>query len=294
MGENLVGKVLLRRYRVDTFVATGGMGAVYKVWDMQRNVPLAMKVLSSDLVEDPAGFRSFQREAEALKSLSHPNIVTFYGLEQTDDFLFLIEDFIEGPTLKEILTKRKVLPLTEALTILQALCAALGYAHSKQMIHCDVKPGNVMIDRGGSVILADFGIVRQMDSTVTSTFSGAGTPGYMAPEQVQGLMVCPQTDIYALGIMLFEMLTGQRPFRGTEPEVQNAGATLNERVRWAQVKMSPPDPSQVNPDIPAPLAQVILKALVKHPDDRFRNTRQFYSALLASAGCLPGPITLPS
>ncbi len=219
MGESLVGKVLLRRYRVDTFVATGGMGAVYKVWDVQRNVPLAMKVLSSDLVDDPAGFRSFQREAEALKALSHPNIVTFYGLEQADDFLFLIEDFIEGPTLKEILTKRKVLPLTEALAILQALCAALGYAHSKQMIYCDVKPGNVMIDRGGRVCLTDFGIVRQMDLTVTSTFSGAGTPGYMAPEQVQGLMVHAQTDIYALGILLFEMLTGQRPFRGTEPEV---------------------------------------------------------------------------
>src|SRR3972149_1463625 len=160
---NLINQVLLDQYRVDAFIASGGMGAVYRVWDLKRNVPLAMKVLHAELAEDPSGFTRFQREARALQRLAHPNIVPFYGLFHTQDITFLLERYVDGTTLKDILQQHQgqPLPLQEALTYLKALCAALGYAHANGVVHCDVKPGNVMIDAGGNVYLTDFGIARQ-------------------------------------------------------------------------------------------------------------------------------------
>ena len=133
MSQNIVGQTLLNQFRVDSFVASGGMGVVYRVWDLQRNVPLAMKVLHTDLAEDPSIFKRFRREANALKKLAHPNIVPFYGLYQSQAIIFLLERFIEGPSLKEILYQRRgdPLPVSEAISYLSALCAALGYSHSK-------------------------------------------------------------------------------------------------------------------------------------------------------------------
>jgi serine/threonine-protein kinase len=192
-----IGQTLLNQYRVDAFIASGGMGAVYKVWDLKRNVPLAMKVLHSDLAEDPSMFKRFQREANALKKLAHPNIVPFYGLFQTLDFAFLLEHYIDGPSLKNILKQKQGKPMEvrEALPYLKALCAALGYAHSYRVVHCDVKPGNVLIDHGGIVFLTDFGIARNAEST-TTTMGAAGTAAYMAPEQIRGEAVSPATDVF--------------------------------------------------------------------------------------------------
>src|SRR3972149_8492524 len=183
------------------------MGAVYRVWDLKRNVPLAMKVLHSDLADDPHMFKRFQREANALKRLTHPNIVQFYGLFHTLDIAFLLERFVDGPSLKDILRQKKQLSIQEVLVYLKALCAALGYAHANGVVHCDVKPGNVLIDQGGNIYLTDFGVARHAEST-TTTLGTAGTPAYMAPEQIRGEAVTPATDVYALGVMLFEMLTG--------------------------------------------------------------------------------------
>ena len=141
--SDLIGKTLLSQYRVDAFVAAGGMGAVYRVWDLRRNVPLAMKVLHSELAEDPSVFNDFEREGRALQKLAHPNIVPFYGLFQTMDFAFMLERFVDGPALKDILKRRKgnPLPMEETLIYMKALCAALGYAHANGVVHCDVKPG---------------------------------------------------------------------------------------------------------------------------------------------------------
>ncbi|NIM96069.1 MAG: protein kinase [Anaerolineales bacterium] len=283
-----IGQTLLRQFRVDTFIGSGGMGAVYRVWDLKRNVPLAMKVLHADLAEDPSMFKRFKREARALQRLAHPNIVPFYGLQQTSEFAFLLERFVDGPSLKDILRKRraKPLPIEEALVYLKALSSALGYAHAHEVVHCDVKPGNVMVDQGGSVYLTDFGVARHAEST-TTTLGFAGTAAYMAPEQCRGEAVTAETDVYALGVMLYEMLTGRRPFRGTEGETESDGATAAERIRYAHVHILPVDPREVNPKLPKSLAQVITKALSKKPEQRYRSMREFLDAACTSADLHP-------
>lgn len=298
MPSNLIGQILFNQYRVDAFVASGGMGTVYRVRDLKRNVPLAMKVLHAELAEDPSVFKSFQREARALQKLTHPNIVSFYGLYQTSDVFCLFERFVDGPTLKQLLAQQpgRRLAVGEALIYLKALCAGLGYAHANGVVHCDMKPGNVMIDRGGNIYLADFGIARHAEST-TTTLATVGTAAYMAPEQIRGEMVSPATDIYALGIMLFEMLTGQRPFRGNETGTEKSGITANERIRYAHLNLQPPDPRTLNPDIPEQLAQVILKAMSKDPSSRFQNAQEMFLAAGQSAGVnpnmLPDRVRLP-
>jgi eukaryotic-like serine/threonine-protein kinase len=280
LGTDLINQVILNQYRVDAFIASGGMGAVYRVWDIKRNVPLAMKVLHSDLADDPSILKRFKREANALKKLAHPNIVPFYGLYQTSDFAFLLERYVDGPSLKDILRKQqgKPLPIEEVLTYLKALSAALGYAHANGVVHCDVKPGNIMTDQGGNIYLTDFGIARHSDST-TTTMLNVGTAAYMAPEQILGEPVSPSTDIYALGVILYEMLTGQRLFRGDEKSTNHVRGTYEERVRYAHQVLPPPNPSAVNPRLNESLAKVILKALQKEASQRFQNTNELFNAV---------------
>jgi serine/threonine protein kinase len=280
---NLIGQVLLDQFRIEAFIASGGMGAVYRVWDLKRSVPLAMKVLHTDLAEDPSIFKRFKREARALKKLAHPNIVAFYGLYQTPYFYFLLEDYVDGPTLREVLRFRhgKALSIQDSLVYLKALCAALGYAHINGVVHCDVKPGNVMIDHGGHIYLTDFGIARHAESTLT-TLGVAGSPAYMAPEQIRGEPVSPATDVYALGVLLFEMLTGQRPFRGNEEGTASFGTTAAERVRYAHLHLPPPDPRHLNLNIPEALARVILKALSKEPGARYQDVSQMLAEVIAA------------
>ena len=286
--SNLIGQTLLNQFRVDAFIASGGMGAVYRVWDLKRNAPLAMKVLHADLAEDLSIFKRFQREANALKKLAHPNIVPFYGLFQTLDITFILQNFIDGPSLKDVLKQRKgrSLSVGESITYLKTLCSALGYAHSYGVVHCDVKPGNVMLDRSGSIYLADFGIARHTEST-TTTLGAVGTPAYMAPEQIRSEPVSPATDVYALGVMLFEMLTGQRPFRGTEAGTESAGPTAGERIRYAHLHLPPPDPRVINPAISKELTEVVLVSLSKEPARRYHTTRDFYAAVCAATGVDP-------
>lgn len=291
MSPNIVGRVINNRYSVSEFVASGGMGEVYKVWDTQRSAFLAMKVLRADPAEDATEFRLFQREAEALKTLTHPHIVPFYGLEQSSDFSFILEAFIDGPTLKQILSERRVMPIHEALIYLKALSAALGFAHNNGFIHCDVKPGNVMTDHGGNVYLADFGIVRHSGSTTTTTsLVGSGTPAYMAPEQALGLPVNRSTDVYALGVMFYEMISGQRPFSGNEPETMVAGPSMSDRIRYAHIHLPPPDPRSFNPQIPVELCRVLQAALAKPPEQRIATTTELFEAACRSAGFHPNQV----
>ncbi len=285
------GQVLLNQFRIDEFIGSGGMGEVWRVWDIKRNVPLAMKVLRADLAEDPSVFKLFQREANALKKLAHPNIVPFYGLYQSQGMAFLLELFVDGKSLMDILKEQggKPLPTEKALAYLKAISAALGYAHANGVVHCDVKPGNVMVDRGGNIYLTDFGVARHADST-TTTLAIAGTAAYMAPEQIRGEAVTPATDVYALGVVLFEMLTGRKPFRGDEVGTLSKDGTASERserIRYAQLHLPPPDPRKLNPAINAGLAQVLLKALDKDPAKRFASTQELFEHAFSAASLSP-------
>jgi formylglycine-generating enzyme required for sulfatase activity len=291
MSESLIGRTLLSQFRVDANVASGGMGTVYRVWDLKRNTPLAMKVLHAELADDPAMFKRFQREARALERLAHPNIVPFYGLHRAEEFAFLLERFIDGPSLKDLLQQHRGEPLSflEVLVFLKALCAGLGYAHAHGVVHCDVKPGNLMVDLGGNLYLTDFGIARHAEST-TTTLAGAGTPAYMAPEQIRSEVVSPATDVYALGVVLFEMLTGQRPFRGTEAGAMRGGMTTNERIRYGHLHLAPPDPRTLNPAIPPALAQVLRSSLSKPPAARYHSMTALFAAACEAAGIQPDTV----
>lgn len=292
MSQNLIGQTILNRYYVHNLIGAGGMSVVYLVWDKKRNIPMAMKVLQTELSDDPTAYKSFQREAESLYNLKQKNIVPFYGLFSTDDIVFLLEGFIQGESLKTILVRRQGKPISipTALTYLKALCAALNYAHSNEIIHCDLKPANVLVDTAGNIYLTDFGIARYSES-VTTTLAGAGTPAYMAPEQIRGEKVSPATDIYSLGVMLYEMLTGRRPFSGSEPDLISTGSSPGERIRVAHQRMQPPDPRTINPEIPHQLAVVIKKALAKSPHERFQDAGAFFMNACQAAGI--GPERIP-
>ena len=277
----LVGKILKNRYRVDESLGRGGMAEVYRVWDLQRDVPLAMKVLREDLAHDVVFLKRFEREAKTLSKLQHPNIVRFYGLEQDDMLVFMLMDYIEGESLREEIfrSRGKGMSLERILEIMHPVCSALNYAHQSGIVHCDLKPGNILIDKSGKVFISDFGIARHIDAS-TSTMIGIGTPAYMAPELIKGQDPTPQTDIYALGIVLYEMLTGgERPFTGERATITG---TTAEKVRWEHLKMEPAPISKFNPDVNHNFQIVIECCLQKKSEKRFQNTQELMNTLIQS------------
>ena len=208
--EDLVGQTLLERYRVDEFIGRGGMAEVYRAYDMRRRITVALKFLREDLAEDEVFLRRFRREAKVLETLQHPSIVRYFGFEESDDWHFLVVEFIDGEGLRKKLSRLETpLTLEQTLHILEPVCNALHYAHAEGIFHCDVKPANIMIDHDGRVVVADFGISKLAESA-TLTYGSTGTPAYMAPEQCRGQKVDARSDIYALAITAFEMLTLDR------------------------------------------------------------------------------------
>lgn len=273
MSSGMLGRYLLGRYRIDQHIASTNMSDVFLVWDMKRNVNLIMKVLDND---DPAMLRLFRREAQALKKLNHPNIVPFYGLYQEDDLNFFLEMFIDGPNLKDILRRipDHKLKIEEVLIFIKGICSALGYAHANGIIHCDIKPGNVMVDRGGTVYLVDFGIARHANSN-TTMMAGAGTAKYMAPEQITNEVVSASTDVYSLGIMIFEMLAGKHPFRSESGQFRTNGNYLHNST----LNLPPPNLHDLAPELPISLTKVVMKAINKIPGDRYSSIPVFFSAI---------------
>jgi uncharacterized repeat protein (TIGR02543 family) len=280
---NLVGQTIADRYRVDEFLGRGGMAEVYKAWDKDRSTYLALKLLRKDLAQDVVFLRRFRREARNLAQLQHPHIVRFYGLEQDELQAFMLMDYVEGEDLKtEIFLHRgEGIPPRQSLEIIHPVCSALTYAHRCGYIHCDVKPGNIMLEDNGKVLIADFGIARLTDSA-TATMVGAGTPAYMAPEQVKGLDPEPQTDIYSLGVVLFEMLTGgERPFTGERAETTG---TMSAKVRWEQVNLDPISPRTFTSDLSPELEKVVLTCLEKDPADRYPTPLDLLNGLQVAVG----------
>ncbi|MHB0875013.1 MAG: protein kinase domain-containing protein [Anaerolineae bacterium] len=283
-------RILRDRYRLERLVGRGGTAEVYVATDMRRQVDVAVKVLREDLAEDPEFVERFLREAEALARLDHPYIVRFYSFERDGGTAFIVMDYVPGTTLRaHLLEAGRPLPLSECTAILRQVGAALHYAHALGYVHRDIKPANVMLRSDGAALLSDFGIARAAEGA-TITLGPLGTPAYMSPEQIAGREVGPGTDIYSLGVVLFEMVTGRRPFVGDT----GAGNTTVERVRDEHLTMPPPDPHRFCPTLPAEAAAVIWRALAKDPAARWPDVTSMAEAWERALAGVPLPGIPPS
>jgi len=264
---SLVKQTLLNRYFLRELVGSGGMADVYLAWDTSRSTQMAVKVLRQDLVHNPRFFQQFAKEAELLRKLEHPNIVRLYEFERQGNITFLVMDWVDGQDLRKTISqRRRPYPASRASTILGPVCSALHYAHQNGVYHCDVKPANILLHRDGRVLLTDFGVAR-----LASEHISGGTPAYMAPEQFQGGAIDARTDEYALGVTLYEMLTGGNlPFNGKSSS--SPGKTGRDRIAWEHLNLQAAPPSSINGSIPAAVENVILTALSKNPSDRFPTT----------------------
>ncbi len=249
------------RYIVQRHLDSGAMADVYLATDTQRAVNVALKVLRSELSQDEYFEGYFRREAKVLEQLQHPNIVRLYELVRDGNLLILVMDYITGPTLQQYLFAKGLLPTATALHIARALATALDFAHSKRVIHRDIKPSNVLLANSGTILLSDFGVARVAGST-TTVASRVGTIAYMSPEQINIAEIVPATDQYALAIMLWELLTGRRPFMGLTDGL--TAITLADRVVEEHLHHPPPI-GVLPPTLTAPL----MRALEKTPEWRF-------------------------
>ena len=249
------------RYIVQRHLDSGAMADVYLAKDTQRAVSVALKVLRSELSQDEYFEGYFRREATVLQQLQHPNIVRLYELVRDGNLLILVMDYIAGPTLQQYLFANGLLPTATALYIARALATALDFAHSKRVIHRDIKPSNVLLANSGAILLSDFGVARVAGST-TTVASRVGTLAYMSPEQVSIGDIVPATDQYALAIVMWELLTGRRPFMGLTHGL--TATTLADRV--VEEHLHHPPPAGV---LPPTLAAPLMRALEKAADQRF-------------------------
>jgi serine/threonine-protein kinase len=270
-GSLVVGEVIADRYELEELVDHGGMSSVYRGHDrlLERNV--ALKVLHAHFVDDPEYVERFRREARAVAQLSHPNIVTVIDRGSSDGHQFIVFEYVDGENLKQLLERTGPLPTDRALELGVEIADALAFAHAHDLVHRDVKPQNVLIDASGDAKVTDFGIARSLDVErgVTQTGTVLGTSNYLSPEQAEGRQVTPATDIYSLGVVLYELLTGDVPFRGDNLVV----------VAMKHVTEQPPSLLDSRPDVPPRLARAIERALAKDPDDRFPSMDAFANEL---------------
>lgn len=282
----------LGKYRLLEPLGRGGMAQVYKAYHPQLDRYVAIKVLRSDLVEDPEFLARFQREARAVASLSHAHIVHIFDFDVQDDLYYMVMELLEGDTLKAQLNAMRVkgetLPLEDVVRIFLDALDGLSYAHSEGIIHRDIKPANLMLTRRGQGVLTDFGIAQILGGT-QYTVSGAlmGTLSYMAPEQGLEGHCDIRSDIYSLGVTLFEALTGRVPFDADTPLA----------VLMKHINDPLPLPRTLNPAIPESFERVVMKALAKHADDRYQSAAAMQEALTSAASeagvQIPETITLP-
>jgi serine/threonine-protein kinase len=270
---NLVGKTLCDRYFLRELIGSGGTADVYQAWDNLRSTRMAIKVLRHDLAISPRFFQMFAKEAELLRKLEHPNIVRLYEFEKDKDVVFIVMDWVEGSNLRQSITNRhRPFSLEETSHILQPVCSALNYAHQQKVFHCDVKPANILLHVDGRVLLNDFGVAR-----LAHEQTGGGTPPYMAPEQFTKKPADARTDIYALGVTLYEMFSGgQVPYRGDSPD--SPGSTTRERIAWEHLNLPLPPLRQFNPGLLEGIELVIQTAMSKEPAQRYATAMDFQKA----------------
>jgi len=267
---NLLGVVLGGRYEILEKLGAGGMAVVYRAVDTLLQRPVTVKVLRSELAGDEAVVKRFRREAQSAASLSHPNVVGVYDVGRQDDVHYIVMEYVEGKSLKDIIAERGPLPAEEALRIARQICEALRHAHGHHIIHRDVKPHNVLITAEGRAKVTDFGIAGAA-TTSTVTYPGVllGTVYYFSPEQAQGKYGDERSDLYALGVVLYEMLTGRVPFEGESPV----------SVALKQIREEPRPPRELNPRVPPAAERVVLRAMAKAPELRYQSAAEMLKDL---------------
>jgi serine/threonine protein kinase len=278
--NQLEGTLIAGRYEIREHIATGGMASVFKTWDHRVERIVAIKVLRSLDKNDHRAVERFRREARAAAALAHPNAVTIYDFVEETGQYFLVMEYIHGPTLKQLIGQRRQLQPREAIEVASQVCAVLQIAHAQGFIHRDIKPQNIMLawsggmgglsDGGAWVKLTDFGIVRVAeDAGLTNSGIVLGTADYLSPEQARGETLTGSSDLYSLGVVMFEMLTGRPPFVGPTAvsiAMQHASAL-------------PPPLRQFSPNIPPVLEQLVNRTLEKEADDRFNSAIEMQQAL---------------
>ncbi len=266
-------EVLGERYQLQEPIGRGGMATIYRGRDMRMDRVVAIKVLREVYSTDPKFVTRFQREAKAASALQHPNIVQVFDYGQSDGNYFIVMELVEGTDLRRYLRSRGILATDRAIIIAHDVALGLGAAHRRAIVHRDVKPQNVLVGRDGSIKLTDFGIASVYkdinDERLTTTGMTLGTVQYYAPEQAQGEIVNPAADVYALGIVMYEMLTGRTPFDGDTPVA----------VAMQHIQDAPIPPSQLNPNIPPALEEIVLRCLEKIPEMRYRDGSTLARAL---------------
>jgi serine/threonine protein kinase len=264
--------LLSNRYRLEERQATGGMATIYRAYDLMLERTVAIKILRKDLSVTSEFRERFRLEAKAAANLTHPNIVTVHDFGLDADQLFIVMEYVPGTDLKTVLRQHGRFSVEEAVRLMIQACAGIGYAHRAGLVHCDIKPQNMLVTPDQQLKVVDFGIARALATISPDEKSEVvwGSPLYFSPEQARGGAPSPASDVYSLGVVLFEMLTGQTPFTASTPE---------ELARMHRDAL-PPSPRKLNPVIPLNLEQVILMVLSKEPSARFRSADLMGQVLL--------------
>src|SRR4051795_3806542 len=269
----MVGEVLSGRYELEELVGTGGMSSVFRAHDRLLDRKVALKVLHEQYTDDEEYVERFRREARAVAALSHPNIVTVIDRGDHEDRQFIVFEYVEGENLKRLIERRGPAPVSTALELGMQMARGLSFAHEAGLVHRDVKPQNILLNGDGRAKVTDFGIARSLDvqQGMTQTGTVLGTSDYISPEQVQGLRVSEQSDVYSLGVVLYELLTNEVPF-----PAENFVA-----VAMRHINEPPPPVRDKRPDASPRLEGAVQRAMAKDPEDRFPTMTDFCAELEA-------------
>lgn len=269
----MLGQLLGGRYQILDKIGGGGMSLVYRAKDLYLNRIVAIKVLREHLTHDEEFVARFRREAQAVASLSHTSIVSIYDVGQDKDLHYLVIEMVEGQNLKEIINEKGKIPVREAVDIVVQICDALEHAHKHKIIHCDIKPHNIIITRDGKAKVTDFGIARAVTTaTITHTGSIMGSVHYFSPEQAKGEIADEKSDIYSVGVVLYEMVTGRLPFEGESPISVALKKINNDSV----------PPRELNPEIGEAMDKVIRRAMERNPLKRYDTVHELKQDIISA------------
>lgn len=278
MDNELIGQII-GEYVIGPSIGGGGMGRVYQGYEQKNQTPVAIKVMLPEYAQDDSFRRRFLREADLMIHLNHPNIIPVYSYGEWNSFLYIVMQLVRGPSLERILQHRQFSP-GAAWQVIRPTSEALGYGHSQQVLHRDMKPGNILIEPSGDgnhVYLCDFGLGKRpgLDQTLTASGISVGTSEYMAPEVAMGNPADRRSDLYSLGVMIYELLLGRLPFQERNPQM----------TALAHVDQPVPRPRSLNPQFPARLEAMLLQALSKNPIQRYQSAEDlrqaYYDAVIA-------------